>query len=104
MSEEIKPFEMKKRPEGFLSEEYIDHDSEVFDYIRELHMILWRIVGTAGSLREELERYMNTRPDDKQDLDEEKVLNLFPQKWAKYKCRVIAKAICEAHKRGDLTK
>lgn len=35
---------MKKREEGFLSEEKIDRNSEQFDYIRELHGYLWRFV------------------------------------------------------------
>lgn len=47
---------MKERPLNFLSEEHIDHDSEIFDYIRELHLYLWRVVravspGASGSLR-----------------------------------------------------
>lgn len=35
---------MKKRSEGFLSEEKINQDSEQFDYIRELHDYLWQFV------------------------------------------------------------
>jgi hypothetical protein len=35
---------MKPRPLYFLSEEHIDHDSEPFDYITELHDYLWRFV------------------------------------------------------------
>ena len=35
---------MKQRTPGFLSEEKIDHDSEPFDYIQELHGYLWRFV------------------------------------------------------------
>lgn len=38
---------MKKRSEGFLSEENISHDSEIFDYIRELHEYLWFFVRAA---------------------------------------------------------
>jgi len=46
---------MKTRPSGFLSEDNIAHDSEIFDYIRELHEYLWRYVrlfrsGASGSL------------------------------------------------------
>jgi hypothetical protein len=46
---------MKSRPQGFLSEEHISHESEVFDYIVELHEYLWRFVraarpGTSGNL------------------------------------------------------
>ena len=35
---------MKARTAGFLSKDHIDHDSEQFDYIRELHEYLWRFV------------------------------------------------------------
>lgn len=38
---------MKERPEGFLSEENIDHDGEIFDYIRELHDYLWAFINAA---------------------------------------------------------
>ena len=46
---------MKKRPDGFLSEENISHDSEIFDYIKELHGYLWKFIrtqnpGASGSL------------------------------------------------------
>ena len=35
---------MKQRPEGFLAENKIAHDCEIFDYIKELHEYLWRFV------------------------------------------------------------
>lgn len=35
---------MKKRPTGFLSDEYCPDKSEVGDYIKELHEYLWRVV------------------------------------------------------------
>ena len=35
---------MKPRPDGFLSGNEISHDSEIFDYIRELHDYLWQFV------------------------------------------------------------
>ena len=38
---------MKNRENGFLSEEKIDHDGEIFDYIKEVHSYLWRIVRVA---------------------------------------------------------
>ena len=46
---------MKQRASGFLAKEHIDHDSEAFDYIRELHDYLWRFVrvhipGAGGDL------------------------------------------------------
>ena len=51
---------MKPRPEGFLRPELIPHDSEQFDYIRELHEYLWRFVktvkpGAIGYLRDYLD-------------------------------------------------
>jgi hypothetical protein len=46
---------MKKRPDGFLANDKIAHDSEVFDYLQELHLILWEFCryfrpGCGGSL------------------------------------------------------
>jgi hypothetical protein len=46
---------MKERSQGFLSEEKIDHESEPFKYIVELHDYLWRFVrvifpGAQGQL------------------------------------------------------
>ena len=35
---------MKSRPKGFLSDKTIDHDSEPFGYIAELHDYLWRFI------------------------------------------------------------
>ncbi|OYT63026.1 hypothetical protein B6U67_03725 [Methanosarcinales archaeon ex4484_138] len=51
---------MKPRPPYFLSEENIDHDSEIFDYIQELHDYLWAFVrtqipGASGKLEEYLD-------------------------------------------------
>ena len=47
---------MKERQKGFLSESEIDHDSEIFNYIQELHEYTWRFIrvhvpGANGSLR-----------------------------------------------------
>ena len=44
---------LKRRPEGFLSPKHVP--DEVFDYVRELHDILWRFVhaeypGASGQL------------------------------------------------------
>ena len=43
---------MKNRPYGFLAEDKIDSNSEIFDYIRELHQYLWdyvrRIIPSAN--------------------------------------------------------
>ena len=46
---------MKDRPNGFIGEDKVDHDGEVFDYIKELHEYLWRFVrlfspSASGSL------------------------------------------------------
>jgi len=46
---------MKTRPKGFIAEDKIDHNGEIFDYIRELHEYLWKFVqvfypGASGSL------------------------------------------------------
>ena len=38
---------MKKRTPGFLSEENIPHNSEVFSYIQELHDYLWKFTRIA---------------------------------------------------------
>lgn len=38
---------MKERPSGFLANDKIPHDSEVFDYIKELHEYLWRFARIA---------------------------------------------------------
>ena len=35
---------MKERPNFFLAKDKIDHNSEIFDYIRELHKYLWYFV------------------------------------------------------------
>lgn len=35
---------MKKRPDGFLSEENINHNCEIFNYIQELHEYLWKFI------------------------------------------------------------
>lgn len=59
---------MKKRPEGFLSEENISHESEPFDYIAELHSYLWRFVravlpGANGNLELFLDDAINSLED-----------------------------------------
>ena len=48
---------MKNRPSGFIAEDKIDHNGEIFDYIRELHQYLWAFVyifhpGAGGNLSE----------------------------------------------------
>jgi len=51
---------MKQRNTGFLSETNIDHSSEIFDYIHELHEYLWEVVnmvnpGASGFLKDLLD-------------------------------------------------
>ncbi len=51
---------MKKRSTGFLSEEKISHDSEIFDYIKELHSYLWQFVRIAfPGVRGKLDIYVD---------------------------------------------
>jgi hypothetical protein len=35
---------VKQRPRGFMAEDKIDHDGEIFDYVTELHNYLWQFV------------------------------------------------------------
>ena len=51
---------MKSRPQGFLSNKNVPHNSEVFDYVAELHSYLWRFVrvarpGASGDLGDMLD-------------------------------------------------
>ena len=60
---------MKVRPRGFLGEEYISHDGEIFDYIAELHAYLWRVVYVvlpvaSGNLGNYLDIVMETLEHD----------------------------------------
>lgn len=51
---------MKNRNTGFLAEDKISHESEVFDYIRELHEYLWRFVKCQiHSASGNLEKYVD---------------------------------------------
>ena len=48
---------MKTREKGFLANDKIPHEGEIFDYIVELHELLWRFVrvhnpGAGGNLRD----------------------------------------------------
>lgn len=48
---------MKTRSKGFLAEDIIPHESEIFDYITELHEYLWEFVrvqipSASGSLHD----------------------------------------------------
>lgn len=51
----IELYRMKSRPKGLLADCNLEHDSEQFDYIKELHEVLWRFVraelpGAGGDL------------------------------------------------------
>lgn len=48
---------MKERPIGFIADDKLDHDGEIFDYIKELHKYLWKftrvfIPSANGSLHD----------------------------------------------------
>lgn len=52
--------DMKKRPLYYLSDEHISHNSEAFDYIKELHEYLWTIIrivkpGASGQINDYLD-------------------------------------------------
>ena len=54
---------MKKRPNGFLSKVDFDSDSEIADYIRELHWYLWGFVravmpGAGGHLNDYVDKVL----------------------------------------------
>lgn len=54
-------YAFKPRPDGHLDDEALDHDGPVFDYIAELHELLWRVTravrpGAGGRLTEEFPR------------------------------------------------
>ena len=56
---------MKKRPDRFLSYDEIDHNSEIFSYIQELHKYLWRVIravtpGASGIIDNHIDRAIDT--------------------------------------------
>ena len=56
---------MKKRPYAFIGEDEIDHDGEIFDYIKELHDYLWRVIwavtpGASGTISDRIDRAVET--------------------------------------------
>ena len=56
---------MKKRPYAFIGEDEIDHDGEIFDYIKELHAYLWRVIwavtpGASGTISDRIDRAVET--------------------------------------------
>jgi hypothetical protein len=72
---------MKDRPYGFLSEEKIDSDSEIFDYIKELHQYLWeyinRVIPSAsGNLHDYADLGLKILDDNKILIDYEDQIKL----------------------------
>ena len=60
---------MKLRTPGFLAQEHIDHDSEVFNYIAELHEYLWKFVRVANpGANGHLGNYVDASLETLQDL------------------------------------
>ena len=56
---------MKKRPYAFIGEDEIDHDGEIFDYIKELHAYLWRVIwavtpGASGTINDHIDRAIDS--------------------------------------------
>lgn len=69
---------MKNRPKGFLSPENIDHDSECFDYIKELHEYMWRFVKSqipeaSGNLSDYIDKAIEIAESEWQDEDDDDV-------------------------------
>ena len=67
---------MKDRPKGFLSDENEGHDSEVFDYVVELHSVLWEFVryiipGASGHLRPYIDKALAIIRDAQLQLETE---------------------------------
>ena len=59
---------MKDRPYGFLAEDKISHNDEIFDYIKELHNYLWeyirRIIPSAsGNLHDYVDEGLKVLDD-----------------------------------------
>jgi len=55
---------MKVRESGFIAEDKIDHNGEIFDYIRELHEYLWQYVrlfypSASGSLSDWVDKVLD---------------------------------------------
>lgn len=69
---------MKKRSKYFIGEDKIDHNGEIFDYIRELHGYLWEFVraarpGASGSLSDWVDKALEAAKAGQDD-----VLKLLP--------------------------
>jgi len=55
---------MKVREAGFIADDKIDHNGEIFDYIRELHEYLWQYVwlfapSASGSLSDWVDKVLD---------------------------------------------
>jgi len=55
---------MKQRTQGFIADDKLDHNGEIFDYIRELHLYLWQFVylfypSASGSLTEWVDKVLD---------------------------------------------
>lgn len=62
---------MKERTKGFLRKELINHDSEQFDYIIELHSYLWWFIrcvepGATGKLDQYIDAAIEKLEKDEQ--------------------------------------
>jgi hypothetical protein len=81
---------MKQRTKGFLSDDVISHESEQFDYIRELHSYLWKFVRlTIPNASGNLDYYINI---------------LFPEteKKKQYRLKIDYYDCGHVHKAGDI--
>ena len=73
---------MKIRPNGFLAEDKISHDSEIFDYISELHGYIWLYIdkimpGASGNIRDYIDKGLEVLDNYNRILDEhEKEIDL----------------------------
>lgn len=81
---------MKKRERGFISEGNIDHDGEIFDYIKELHEYLWKFVRVlypeaSGSLNDWLDDALEIAPKLIEDIrfmeDKKEKHRALMEKW-----------------------
>ena len=60
---------MKTRTHGFIADDKIDHNGEVFDYIRELHEYLHGFCGGGhGNLQDYLDRSLDRFKTDMAEL------------------------------------
>lgn len=77
---------MKPRPRGFLEPAYIDHSSEVFEYVSELHEYLWRFVRVhtpeaSGNLADLLDAAIEVAERERRNTDIFKAAVLDKGEW-----------------------